>query len=220
MRTYFLMVLALALPSVGSKTHAMDDSKSTKDSTPSYLTVGDIVGEITKLDNPGRGTGSITIRVTWNTSTPAKGSHNSSGSWSQGSVSRNPEQMAQHQMRMQQQLAKNLSRAKNKENHHDYVLEFAVDAVARVKHLPPKLDENNKKTTYTPEELQKLKGNPYVPGYTADIKDLKVGQLVEAHLVRVSGAPKEKKDELFVRWALILNEAHAKNAPNKKDTAK
>lgn len=53
-----------------------------------------------------------------------------------------------------------------------------------------------------------MKGNPLVPGWKADLSELKVGQLVEAHIVRTPGSEKTKdtKDDMIVRWALIINE--------------
>src|SRR5258708_18102 len=66
------------------------DSKPAK---PPYLTFGDVVGEIIKLNNPGQGTGSMTVRVTWYTTTPPKGTNYHSGHWGRGTVARNPQQM-------------------------------------------------------------------------------------------------------------------------------
>ena len=190
------------------KTKAIDEPKTKppaapESTAPSYITVGDIVGEVLKVDDK-----SITVRVTWYTTPPVKmpkGGNN--GNWNHGSSGRNPQAMYQHQMMMQQKMQQQLAKAQSKaasqakEQHKDYVMDFATDAQARVKHLQPKLDDKGKQTNYSPDELQKLRGNPLVPGYIVELSMIKVGQIVEAHLVH---APKEK--DFIVRWALILNE--------------
>jgi hypothetical protein len=187
---------------------AADDPKTPSSSSPTpptssttYLYVGDIVGEVVKVDSS-----SITVRITWYTLQAPKGRGNF-GHWGRGSVARNPQQMYQHQLQMQQRLMRQMASAKPKENHKDYTMPFADDATARIKHLPPKIGDDGKKIYYSLEEVAKLKGGSGLPGYKADLSELKVGQVVEAHIVRLP-----KKEDLIVRWALILNEDHAKDS--------
>jgi hypothetical protein len=174
-----------------------------------------MVGEIMKVDDK-----SITVRVTWYTQAPAKNARNQYGNWHRGTMSRNPKQMYQHMAQMQAQMIRQAvirggANTKAVQHHQDYVMDFTSDAQARIKHLPPKLDENGKRTFYTSQELQNLKGNPVVPGYTAELSQLKVGQLVEAHIVRV---PKQK--DFLVRWALILNDHQGgNNSPGSNSTS-
>jgi hypothetical protein len=213
----FAIALAVQAPGFGADdTKAAPSSPPPSDPAPLFITSGDIVGEITKVDDK-----SITVRVTWYTQAPAKNARNQYGNWHRGTTSRNSNQMYQHMIQMQQQMARQAARAANTKStvhHQDYTMNFTSDAQARIKHLPPKLDESGKKTFYTSDELQKLKGNPVVPGYMAEISQLKVGQLVEAHMVHV---PKQK--EQLVRWALILNEnqgaQNGNNSPGGKSTS-
>jgi len=189
---------------------------------PTYITVGDIVGEIVKVDSK-----QVTVRVQWYTQAPPKNSNNNSrhyGNWHRGTSGRSSQAMHQHMQFMQQQLARQRTAANGKpqEHHQDYVMDFTTDATARIQHLPQKLDENGKKVYYTPDEHQKLKGNPILPGFKADLTDLKVGQLVEAHVVRTPGSEKtkDKSDDHLVRWALILNEQHVGKATTSTTTPK
>jgi hypothetical protein len=200
-----------AIIGAASTSVAADDStpKSSGGSTPTaqtYITVGDVIGEITKVDST-----SVTIRITWYTANAPRNTN--TGHWGRGTVARTPQQMMQHQIQMQQQVARQAARAasaKPKEHHQDYTFKFTDDAIARIKHLPPKLDENGKKVNYTENELQQAKGNSSLPGYKAELSRLKVGEIVEAHLVHL---PKETEN--LVRWALILNEDHARDTPAK-----
>src|SRR5713101_1384294 len=55
----------------------------------------------------------------------------------------------------------------------DLVLDFTSDLKVRLLHLPPVYDKDGKQTVRSPEELNKLKGNSALPGYEAEVSDLK-----------------------------------------------
>jgi len=137
--------------------------------------------------------GEIAVRATWYTQPPPKNSNqNHYGNWGRGTSGRNNQAMHQHMVMMQQQLSrqrrsKTVS-TKPTEHHQDYTMDFASDATARVKHYPPKVKADGKKGVCTPEEYQKMKGNPLLPGWKAELSEVKVGQLVEAIIVRLSGS--------------------------------
>lgn len=97
----------------------------------------------------------------------------------------------------------------------DHTFDFAVDASARIKHLPPKVGADGKKEGYSPDEWEKLKGNAALPGFKADLSQLKAGQSVEAHLVHLKDSQHQ-----VVRWALIINESDGKTPPKTTDTTK
>ena len=216
---FALFGLLTALPPSAA---AADGTIENKPVVPSYLKVGDVVGEITKIDKPDQPGGSITLRVTWYTAQPPRNTgRNNMGHWHRGSTARSPQQMYQHMMQMQQQMmrqaAQQAQRAANtkvKEQHRDYVLKTAVDVHARTrKPIPTEFDENGKPKTLSPDAVLKLKGTSGLPGYKADLAELKVGQIVEVHVVRLKSPPKEEANEVFARWVLILDDSKAKNAP-------
>ncbi|MFL5340771.1 MAG: hypothetical protein ACJ8F7_11530 [Gemmataceae bacterium] len=105
-----------------------------------------------------------------------------------------------------------------KENHQDVKFELAPDCKIRMKHLPPLTDEKGNKKQRTPEELQKLKGNSNLPGYAAEASDLKAGQIVTLHLVKMKG---EKDAKPMVARIIIEGEAPAApQSDNKKKSDK
>ena len=61
---------------------------------------------------------------------------------------------------------------------------LADDAVIRFKKPPKQYDDNGKQITPTEAQLKELKGDPKLPGYKAEISDLKPGQVLEVRLSR------------------------------------
>jgi hypothetical protein len=221
-------LLSLAFFGFGALAIADDAPKSSSSSSPSsstpsstrkpvYIIVGDVVGEVVEVNSA-----SVKLKVTWTTVTaPNSGGPVNHGNWNRGTHPRTAKQLYEHQVKMQQALARHMAyvAAHTKVHVHksEYLLDFTEDAQARLKRLPAKVDENGKKVEYTPAEYQKLKGNPDIPGWKADISELKVGQVVEAHVVQLQTADKEKKDAMLVRWALILNDPDPEEAAKKKN---
>ncbi len=102
-----------------------------------------------------------------------------------------------------------------KENHQDLKFELTPDCKVRVAHLPPLTDDKGKPKKRTPEEIQKLKGAGKLPGYAAEISDLKSNQIVEVQLSKIKGAGPEGKS--YVSLILIKGEI---NTPAKPDGKK
>jgi hypothetical protein len=68
------------------------------------------------------------------------------------------------------------------------------DVVVRVAQPPVTFDEKGRIKRYSKKELDELKGpDKKLPGYQASMDDLKEGQLVEVHLFRKAGGPKNFK---------------------------
>jgi hypothetical protein len=65
---------------------------------------------------------------------------------------------------------------------------------------PPEVfDDKGRLKKPTRKELDEMKGpDKTLPGYTADLTDLKPGQTVEIHLVKKAGRPKDPKDKDLV----------------------
>ena len=147
---------------------------STTPAGPVYITVGDIVGEVVKVDSS-----SITVRVTWVTLQQKSNGNRNTGNWNRGTSGRNHNQQMQHQMMMQQRMMANMV---PKQQHKDYVMPFTADAKRRILHLP------KKEGGYNPDEFSQLKGNPLLPGFLSELSELKVGQIVEMHVVHPKGS--------------------------------
>jgi hypothetical protein len=185
-----------------------------------YIIVGDVIGEVVEAN-----TSSIKIKVTWTTTTPPKNAPPVHSNWNQGSQPRTAKQLYEHQLKMQQALARHMeyiaAHSKVHTHEHEYLFDYTPDAQARIQHLPPKYDDNGKKILYSPAEAQKLKGNPTIPGWKADLSEIKVGQAVEVHVVTLQTAEKDKekdkKDLLLARWVLILNDSTQQLAEKSKD---
>lgn len=210
MRLMPVAALAMVLGSGSTWAVARDDEKPipapvpTPTTTPplkapdfsGYTLVGDVIGEVVKADDK-----SVTFRVTWMVSAPSKSRPRLSGNHRNFN---NPFSMARHH-------------ASLKQEHHDYQLEFVPESLVRFKHLPPKLDGDGKKTSYTQKELDELKQPYSVPGYQASPSDLTPGTYIEVFVIRDKSihADKAKEDDLRVKYAIILG--HDPNPP--KDIA-
>src|SRR5262245_20938919 len=106
---------------------------------PTFIFVGNLFGEVMKVDSA-----SITVRMKWYTLQLPKTVNNRNAHLNQ---------MQQYMQQMQR-----MANAKAVENHRDFTMKFTEDATARIMHLPPKLDENGKRASYSPDEFAKLKG--------------------------------------------------------------
>ena len=58
------------------------------------------------------------------------------------------------------------------------------DVKVRTKNPPVQYDDKGNKKKFTSKELKELKGDPKLPGYSAEFNDLKQNQVVEVSLVR------------------------------------
>jgi hypothetical protein len=73
----------------------------------------------------------------------------------------------------------------------DVDLRPADDMVVRMLNPPAKF-ENGKARRYTSKELRDLRGDPKLPGYSAELESVKADQIVKVQLVRKKDAPKAK----------------------------
>jgi hypothetical protein len=69
-----------------------------------------------------------------------------------------------------------------KETIHTFKLQGTPTFEVRIEKLPPREGDDGKIKAYTPAELTKLKGNPNLPGYISDAKELDVEVQVKAYL--------------------------------------
>jgi hypothetical protein len=74
-------------------------------------------------------------------------------------------------------------------------ISLADDAVIRFKKAPKQFDDKGKPVTPTAEQLQAMKGDPKLPGYAAELSDLKAGQIVKVSLGRRKMPKGEKTTE-------------------------
>lgn len=71
-----------------------------------------------------------------------------------------------------------------KEITHNFKLQGGEKFEVRIDKLPPRDGDDGKPKPYTPAELTKLKGNPNLPGYMAEVKQLDVEIQVRAYLAQ------------------------------------
>jgi hypothetical protein len=99
-------------------------------------------------------------------------------------------------------------------------LELTPDVVVRRLHLPPKTDEKGHKVPYTDKEIKDLKGDSGLKGYNAELSDLKPGQTVTLHLVKLKGAKGDELKKVFVDRIFIQTEASNTPSPNNNPNKK
>jgi hypothetical protein len=89
-----------------------------------------------------------------------------------------------------QQLAQHRAKAYTvKEESKNVEFKPADDMKVRVIHLKPDFDDKGKPRKRTAAELKKLKGDPKLPGYEAEMDVLQVDQVVTVSIVRKKAAP-------------------------------
>jgi hypothetical protein len=89
-----------------------------------------------------------------------------------------------------QQLAEHRAKAYTiKEEAKNIELKPDDDMKIRVMHLKPDFDEKGKPRKRTAAELKKLKGDPKLRGYEADLESLQVDQIVTVSIVRKKAPP-------------------------------
>jgi hypothetical protein len=113
--------------------------------------------------------------------------------------SRNPAEMMrrlQHlQARVQRLQAQQLKGQKDlfkvEKAHKDFDLEAVENVKVRMAELPREYDDKGYPKKYSDQELKERKGpDPKLPGYTAALEDVQVGQVVKLTLARKKPAPK------------------------------
>ena len=153
-----------------------------------YAHVTDIVGEIVKADDK-----SLTVRVTW--VAPANGNN------------RRPA-LHQNSRNFHHPHAPSRANTQLKQQHHDYVIEYAPEGLVRTKAMPTKIDDSGKKAALSTKELQEYITPPGAPSYAAARGDLVPGAIVEVFVVREKSiaADKVTEGDLRVKYAIILGQ--------------
>jgi hypothetical protein len=93
------------------------------------------------------------------------------------------------------------------------------DMKVRVMNLPPEFDEKGKPRKRTQAELKKLKGDPKLPGYEADLESLHADQIVTVSIVRKKPAADKgglKDDEALADKRLLVSMIVVKAEPPPK----
>lgn len=195
----FRLMLALGFAAIPTVSLAADDKDTAAKPPPlpplkapdysGYTPVGDVVGEVVKC-----GDDSVTIRVTWMVS--------------QRSQSRSRPRLSSGNRNYRNPYSMNRTRTTLKPEHHDYQLEFVPESQVRFRQLPPKFDEQGKKTNYTAKELDQLKQPFSLPGYRAEKSDLVPGTVVELYVMRDKSIPaaKASENDLRVKYLIILGQ--------------
>lgn len=106
-----------------------------------------------------------------------------------------------------------------KEEHTDIEFKYADGGYTRWKKLPPKIDGDGKKVSYSVKEMEELRKPLGVTGYAADKSEVKAGAIVELHLLRPKEIKAEKAttEDLVIKVALIVGEAEKPPVPDKKE---
>lgn len=86
-----------------------------------------------------------------------------------------------------------------REESENITLDLTDDAIVRRQTLPPAFDEKGRPRKYSREEVKLLKGNPKLPGYKADLSDLKVDQVIQVSLSRKKGEMKLYASMIVIR---------------------
>jgi len=109
---------------------------------------------------------------------------------------------------------RNAQQMKNNKNNtpNDVSLELTPDVVVRRIHLPPKKDEKGRTIAYTEKEKKELKGDSNLKGYNAELSDLKAGQTVTLHIVKLKGAKGDDAKKVFANRIFIQTEGQAPSA--------
>ena len=95
-----------------------------------------------------------------------------------------------------------------KQTHKDVDLAPADDMIVRKAELPPFYDDRGKPRRPTQKEVKEAKGEGNLPGYRADLSDLKQGQIVTCYYAvnkpAKKGDPDAKRDSGTPRVRLIV----------------
>ncbi|MBN9122816.1 MAG: hypothetical protein J0I06_27375 [Planctomycetes bacterium] len=179
----WLGLVALSVPRADA-----DETPTKAPDWTGYVYVTDVVGEVVKADDK-----KIVLRITWLEAQVKNGNRNT-----------RPNLNANHR-HFHNPYSGNRPNVQIKQQHHDYELEYMPQSLVRAKSLPPKIDENGKKASYTQKEYDALRAPSGVTGYAANRSDLTPGTIVEVILIRDKTVPAAKatEDDLRIKYAII-----------------
>jgi hypothetical protein len=175
------MVLAVVTSMILAATAA---DKTEKPALVEYVTIGDVPGVLQRTPD-GKGA-TLSIRL------------GSTGLQSSGG-----QHLVAHQKPTNPPKFVGTGKRRVQVMEFDFDVEVIDDVKVRQMKLSPKTDDKGKKVPYTADELVKLKGDLPLAGYEATIGDLKSGQHVRLHLVRVKGATGESANKAYASRIFI-----------------
>jgi len=108
----------------------------------------------------------------------------------QMATQRNPMQRQLLQLQMLQLAASGAGGYSFRQINKNIDLQAVDDLKVRTLQLPADFDEKGRPKRHTSKELQELKGDPKLPGYTSDFDSLKPDQIVKVYLAKKKEAPK------------------------------
>jgi hypothetical protein len=202
-RTAALLLALLAATSLlaqtGSKAKVPADKAPADASEERLVPVGVLSGVV---QDAGGKAGTLALRVTWRWLEPnAPAQEKYARRYQellqrQAAVLRNPnaaqrqQQMTQLQKDAGQLMAQQKDLFRVREKQEDLTLILADEVKVRSADVPEPFDSKGNIRKYTPEELKDLKGPENLPGYRAELTDLRPGQRVLVQLaVRRKAAP-------------------------------
>jgi hypothetical protein len=209
MRRSFALLAALLTLALGSTGRSADDNKKTdaklpgdqKEAYDKMVSTGQLTG---KLTHWGEGSQKyMTVQVTVKYGVPnvdaARNIANLQKQAAEASRDPNPVNRANRLNNIQYELLKNQKVLITvKEESKNVELQASDDMKVRVKELPPVFDEKGKVKKLSPKELKERKGDTKLPGYTAELSDLKSNQTVTVYLAKkkdTKPAKDKNKDE-------------------------
>jgi hypothetical protein len=193
---------ALALTAVvAAPAFAADKPDGKLDNQEKLVSLGTVRGT---LVNPGSDKGNLIVSVTLRYLEPnlqaqanlLRQQQNLLQQQAQIMQTRNPIQRQQllaqlaNQARQQQQNLFTVREIKK-----DFEFKTGPDMKVRVLQLPRDFDEKGNPKKYTAKELKELKGDPKLPGYTAEQDSLRANQIVLVYLVGKKKPPPKKGEE-------------------------
>ncbi len=104
-----------------------------------------------------------------------------------------PQQRLQTIANAQRQIAQQKANLYTKTT-QEIELALTEDCIVRLKDPPPKFDEKGKLVRPTKKDLDEWKGDPKLPGYKAEMSDVRSNQYVQVTLVRNKNLPRPKVD--------------------------
>jgi hypothetical protein len=198
--TGLLLALVLAVPAPAADKNTTQASEQDYSSLPQN---GDVIGKLKSISPTDK---TLTLEIDVSLLQPKNGAGTNAARLMEQQErilreeqdilrTRNPVQRAQKMQRLAAELERDQLRNQNNvrtvTQHKDFDLESTADAKVRTQDPPVQYDEKGNVKKYTSKELQDLKGDSKLPGYTSDWDSLKVGQTVKVTLTR----PKVKADD-------------------------
>jgi hypothetical protein len=199
------LVVSVSLPLLAEDAKKPDEKKNVfdekkdgkkadekKDDKEKLLPAGVVMGKITNLNEDKKTLEvEITHRYQKLNEGEAKAYLDAQAAYQRALLNRqaNPQQRAQDIARATQDMQTHLAKLYTIEKKMQKVeLQLTDDAKIRVPNPPVAFDDDGKAKKYTKQELDKLKGDPKLPGFPAEFDALATGETVQLTLVKKKDA--------------------------------